>query len=61
SLRNSTTFLGRAAGPVLFAALAEVTGYYPLFVGSAVVALVIALSIASMSVYRTRRRPVAEA
>ncbi|WP_231184379.1 MFS transporter [Haladaptatus sp. DYF46] len=61
SLRNSTTFLGRAAGPILFAGLAEVTGYYPLFVISAIVALVIALSIASMSVYRTRRHPAVRA
>jgi ACDE family multidrug resistance protein len=61
SLRNSTTFLGRAAGPILFAGLAEVTGYYPLFVISGIVALVIALSIASMSVYRTRRQPVVKA
>ncbi|WP_423745572.1 MFS transporter (plasmid) [Haladaptatus sp. SPP-AMP-3] len=61
SLRNSTTFLGRAAGPVLFAGLAEVTGYYPLFVISAIVALVISLSIASMSVYRTRRHPAVRA
>ena len=30
SLRNSTTFLGRAAGPVLFTGAAATTGYRPL-------------------------------
>ncbi|WP_458204429.1 MFS transporter [Haladaptatus sp. NG-SE-30] len=55
SLRNSTTFLGRAAGPVLFASLAATTGYYPLFVASGVVALAIALSVFAMSAYQTRR------
>jgi MFS transporter, ACDE family, multidrug resistance protein len=54
SLRNSTTFLGRAAGPVLFASIAATTGYYPLFVASGVVALVIALSVFGMRAYQRR-------
>ena len=39
SLRNSTTFLGRALGPVLFTTLAVGVGYRPLLLGAAVVAL----------------------
>lgn len=39
SVRNSTTFLGRAVGPVLFTGLAVVTGYRTLLLASGVVAL----------------------
>ncbi len=39
SIRNSTTFLGRAVGPVLFAGLAVSTGYRLLLFGAGVVAL----------------------
>ena len=39
SLRNSTTFLGRATGPVLFAALAAVTGYRTLLLVAGIVAV----------------------
>ncbi|WP_458206747.1 MFS transporter [Haladaptatus sp. NG-SE-30] len=39
SIRNSTTFLGRATGPVLFAGLAVATGYRPLLFAAGVVAL----------------------
>lgn len=38
SLRNSTTFLGRAVGPVLFAGLAVTVGYRPLLLAAAVLA-----------------------
>ncbi|WP_435157590.1 MFS transporter [Haladaptatus sp. DFWS20] len=55
SLRNSTTFLGRAAGPVLFASIAATTGYYPLFVASAVVASAVALFVLSMGLFGTHR------
>ncbi|GAB3669781.1 MFS transporter [Halopiger thermotolerans] len=42
SLRNSTTFLGRTAGPIVFAGLAISTGigYEPLLLASSVVAVV---------------------
>ncbi|WP_255198639.1 MFS transporter [Halorarius litoreus] len=43
SLRNSTTFLGRAVGPVLFAGLAVTTGYRSLLLAAGVVAGVAAL------------------
>lgn len=39
SLRNSTTFLGRATGPVLFAGLAATSGYRILLLGAGVAAL----------------------
>jgi ACDE family multidrug resistance protein len=39
SLRNSTTFLGRAAGPVLFTGVAATTGYRPLLLAGGLVAL----------------------
>ena len=45
SLRNSTTFLGRAAGPYLFASLALVTGYRRLLLGAGVLALVAAIVV----------------
>jgi MFS family permease len=45
SLRNSTTFLGRAAGPVAFAGLATGVGYRPLLLGAAVVAGVVGLAL----------------
>ena len=41
SLRNSTTFLGRATGPVVFVGLAAAGGfgYGPLLLGAGVVAV----------------------
>jgi len=39
SIRNSTTFLGRSVGPVLFAGLAVTTGYRTLLLAAGVVAL----------------------
>lgn len=36
SLRNSTTFLGRATGPVVFAGVATAVGYRPLLLAAAV-------------------------
>ena len=43
SFRNSTTFLGRATGPVVFAGIAgAVGGYRPLLLASGVVAFVLA-------------------
>lgn len=50
SLRNSTTFLGRATGPVLFAALAAFTGYRTLLLVAGIVAVaggVVALPFAA--------------
>ena len=41
-LRNSTTFLGRATGPFVFAASATIAGYRPLLAGAAVGILAIA-------------------
>ncbi|RBI58797.1 MFS transporter [halophilic archaeon] len=38
SIRNSTTFLGRSLGPVLFAGLALTTGYRPLLLGAGLAA-----------------------
>jgi len=60
SLRNSTTFLGRATGPVLFAGVATVTGYDPLLVGGAAVALVAALLAAVVTGRRLRPQRVVE-
>jgi MFS transporter, ACDE family, multidrug resistance protein len=40
SIRNSTTFLGRAVGPVLFAGLVVSTGYRLLLFGAGLVAVV---------------------
>lgn len=62
SLRNSTTFLGRAAGPVLFAGIAVVTGYEPLLALAGVVALAGAVLVALSTGRRghplgTSRRP----
>ncbi len=47
SIRNSTTFIGRASGPFLFAILATVLGYTTLFVivGGTVVIIALLLSI----------------
>jgi MFS transporter, ACDE family, multidrug resistance protein len=39
SLRNSTTFLGRTAGPIVFAGLAISVGYEPLLLASCLVAI----------------------
>lgn len=54
SLRNSTTFLGRAAGPLVFAGVATVVGYPTLLLASGVVALAGVL-LASL-VVRSRAR-----
>lgn len=43
SLRNSTTFLGRAAGPVLFTGLAVSFGYRPLLLAAGMAAVVVAI------------------
>ncbi|WP_254547425.1 MFS transporter [Halomarina pelagica] len=43
SIRNSTTFLGRATGPVFFAGVAAATGYRPLLGVAAVAALALAV------------------
>jgi len=50
SLRNSTTFLGRAAGPVVFTGLAAtVGGYRPLLLASGLVAFVlVGVAVASV-------------
>lgn len=51
SLRNSATFLGRAAGPVLFAGLATATGYRLLLLVSGLLAFglgVLALAVTSL-------------
>ncbi|MGM0590276.1 MAG: MFS transporter [Halobacteriota archaeon] len=56
SLRNSTTFLGRASGPVVFASLALVTGYPALLLASGLVALAGALVAAVANAGTTRRR-----
>ncbi|MFC4543334.1 MFS transporter [Halosolutus amylolyticus] len=42
SLRNSTTFLGRTAGPVAFAGVAATTGYAPLLLVGAIGAVAVA-------------------
>jgi len=47
SLRNSTTFLGRTVGPVLFAGIAVRTGYRPLLLAAGVVSLLAAASLAA--------------
>ncbi|WP_338726745.1 MFS transporter [Haladaptatus sp. DJG-WS-42] len=49
SLRNSTTFLGRATGPALFAGLATVTGYPLLLLGAGLVSIVFALVIVAVA------------
>ena len=43
SLRNSTTFLGRSVGPILFAGLAIGVGYRPLLLAATVLALLCGL------------------
>ncbi|MFC3478872.1 MFS transporter [Halobacterium litoreum] len=55
SLRNSVTFLGRAAGPLLFAYLAADTGYEPLLTAAGVAALA-AVALATVG-SRLRARP----
>lgn len=45
SLRTSTTFLGRAAGPVVFAGIAAVAGYRPLLLAAALVAGVVGVAL----------------
>jgi len=47
SLRNSTTFLGRTVGPVLFAGIAVRTGYQPLLLAAGVVSLLAAAALAA--------------
>ncbi|QLG29695.1 MFS transporter (plasmid) [Halorarum halophilum] len=49
SIRNSTTFLGRALGPVLFTTLAVGTGYRPLLLAAAVVSLAFVLVVLLLS------------
>lgn len=49
SLRNSTTFLGRASGPAVFAGFAAITGYRPLLVAAGVAALGLAGLVALAS------------
>ncbi|QLG64241.1 MFS transporter [Halorarum salinum] len=49
SLRNSTTFLGRALGPVLFATLAVGRGYRPLLLAAGVGALAFAPLVVILS------------
>lgn len=53
-LRNSTAFLGRATGPVVFAAAATVAGYRPLMAIAAVGVLTIAITVIVLT-----RSPVA--
>ncbi|WP_435345834.1 MFS transporter [Haloarchaeobius sp. HRN-SO-5] len=48
-LRNSTTFLGRATGPVAFAAAATVVGYRPLLGVAAAGVLVVAVVAAMLT------------
>ncbi|MFC7044219.1 MFS transporter [Halobacteriaceae archaeon GCM10025711] len=55
SLRNSTTFLGRATGPIAFAGLAVTTGYPTLLLAGGIVALAAAV-VATAA--RTRPKPV---
>ncbi len=55
SLRNSTTFLGRATGPILFAGLAVVVGTRPLLLGAGLV--VFAIVLAALAV-RRRAKPI---
>jgi hypothetical protein len=45
-VRNSTTFLGRSLGPVLFATLAVSTGYRTLLLAAGVVALATGIATA---------------
>ena len=58
SLRNSTTFLGRAGGPIVFVGLAETAGfgYDPLLLAAGFVALLSAV-VAGLVGRRHRRRP----
>ncbi|MFC5969769.1 MFS transporter [Halomarina salina] len=61
SLRNSATFLGRATGPVLFAGIAATTGYGPLLLtGAAIAVLSGGLALLVGRVVRRRRVPVEE-
>lgn len=53
-LRNSTAFLGRATGPVVFAAAATVAGYRPLMAIAAVGVLAVAIAVIVLT-----RSPVA--
>lgn len=48
-LRNSTTFLGRATGPVAFAAAATLSGYRPLMAGAAVAVLALAVAVTALA------------
>jgi MFS family permease len=61
-LRNSTTFLGRAAGPVVFATAAAAVGYRPVLAVSAVGVLVVAVGavvVTRKPVERAGTEPVA--
>ncbi len=50
SIRNSATFLGRTTGPLIFTAIAQMTGYPLLLLGTGLFSIVIALLIAFMPV-----------
>lgn len=55
SLRNSTTFLGRAAGPIVFAGLAGIVGgYRPVLLAAAVVTLAM-VGVAALTVPTVKR------
>ncbi|WP_458209257.1 MFS transporter [Haladaptatus sp. NG-SE-30] len=49
SLRNSTTFLGRATGPILFTGIAAIIGYESLLFAAGVVALTSGLLVVAVS------------
>ncbi|WP_129116508.1 MFS transporter [Halegenticoccus tardaugens] len=49
SLRNSTTFLGRAAGPIAFAGLAAVSGYPTLLVASGAASIAVGVAAVATS------------
>ncbi|WP_117595180.1 MFS transporter [Haloprofundus halophilus] len=49
SLRNSATFLGRAAGPVVFAGVAVAAGYATLLLAAGVASLVCAVALAVLT------------
>lgn len=57
SLRNSTTFLGRALGPIVFVGLAATTGYRPLLFGAGVLAGIAAIVAFAATGGRATGRP----
>ncbi|TFF92188.1 MFS transporter [Candidatus Thorarchaeota archaeon] len=48
SIRNSATFLGRTTGPLIFAAIAQVTGYPLLLLGAGLFSVVLAAVVVFM-------------